>query len=603
MHCLPPYCNSPFPCGFVFRLFDDNIGYEDRPGECASVVAVVIIGSNKVKILFLAANPVDVVTRLRVEQEFSEIQKKIHLGPQGNQITLVSELAVTAGDLQAALLRHKPDIVHFSGHCSKTGEIVLEDKNGNSQVVSRKALSNLFGILKANIRVVLLNACYAIDQAQALTRTIDCAIGMNDEIEDRAALVFAAYFYQSLAFGCSVEEAFKLAQNQLEIESFEGADIPELLVRDGANPAEIRIGNPSHSLLGTESEAEAQSVEAAEDRASLTAISENDSKITASGVVMRGLAGEKAQGKPRRVTFFSWLFASIAIILTIDILRRFLGGDSGWPYITAIIMQLVFILFAIVALLLVGLSLLGLANPLTEKAARSISFNESPKAQRTAILTFIALVIAFGLWLSLPVFAHYYNERGVEFLSADPRDLSRARGSFQQAVRLNPSYAQAHYNLALVQEDSDPEKAMDEYRMAIRYDSLIYAAYNNLARLYLRRGQGNDYENALNLLNQAVDLSPQDENVQYSLNKNLGWANYGLKHYPMAETYLRRAISLRNNQGAAAHCLLAYVLKEQGKAGVGDECYDCVSLAPGEKDIEAKWVSDAQDCLMKGSGQ
>jgi hypothetical protein len=45
---------------------------------------------------------------------------------------------------------------------------------------------------------------------------------------------------------------------------------------------------------------------------------------------------------------------------------------------------------------------------------------------------------------------------------------------------------------------------------------------------------------------------------------------------------------------------LAYVLKEQGKAGVTDECFDCVSLAPGERDIEAAQVSDAQDYLLKG---
>jgi len=144
------------------------------------------------------------------------------------------------------------------------------------------------------------------------------------------------------------------------------------------------------------------------------------------------------------------------------------------------------------------------------------------------------------------------------------------------------------------------DEAIDEYRIAISYDSHIYPAYNNLARLYIRRGKDDDYESALNLLVKAGDFAPQDENVQYSLNKNLGWANYALKHYAMAEMYLRRAISLRSHQGAAAHCLLAYVLKEQGKAGVVDECYDCVSLAPGETDLEAKWVSDSQDCLIKG---
>jgi len=77
-----------------------------------------------------------------------------------------------------------------------------------------------------------------------------------------------------------------------------------------------------------------------------------------------------------------------------------------------------------------------------------------------------------------------------------------------------------------------------------------------------------------------------------------------LKHYSLAEMYLRRAISLQSKQGgAAAHCLLAYVLKAQGKAEAADECFDCVSLAPGEKDIEAKWLSDAQECLMKGGSK
>jgi hypothetical protein len=102
-------------------------------------------------------------------------------------------------------------------------------------------------------------------------------------------------------------------------------------------------------------------------------------------------------------------------------------------------------------------------------------------------------------------------------------------------------------------------------------------------------------------LNQALDISPQDEGVQYSLNKNLGWANWKLKNYASSEMYLRRAISLQDEEGgAAAHCLLVYVLKELGKAGVEDECFYCVTLAPGEKDVEEKWTSDAQDYLIKG---
>jgi tetratricopeptide (TPR) repeat protein len=560
-----------------------------------------------VKILFLAANPVDVVARLRIEQELREVREKIKAGTHGDQLELFAELAVRAGDLQAALLKYKPDIVHFSGHCSQAGGIVLEDENGFSKTVSRKALSDLFSILKGNIRVVVLNACYAKDQAEAITRTIDCAIGMNDAIEDKTALVFAAYFYQSLAFGCSVEKAFELARNQLEIENLSGVQIPELLVRDGADPSLIHIVKQSPPLVEHESEAAASrepSVALAEDLMWPTVISGNNSEGLASGPVLRGHAGEELQRKRRPAPFLAWLFASVAILLTTDVLQRFLGGDNGWPDLIALILEIVFIIFTTIAVLLICVSLLRPATPFVEKAANLGGFNRSPMAWKAVFVTGIFLVTAFGLWLSLPIFAHYYNEKGIKLQYRDQPDLSQARQSYQQSVRLKPGYAQAHYNLAIVQEDLQLEKAMEEYLLAIRYDSHIYPAYNNLARLYLRRGKDNDYENALNLLSQAINLSPQDENVQYSLNKNLGWANYALKHYALAEMYLHRAISLRNQQSAAAaHCLLAYVLKEQGKVEAADECYDCVSYAPGEKDVEAKWVSDAQDCLMKGGSK
>jgi tetratricopeptide (TPR) repeat protein len=557
-----------------------------------------------VKILFLAANPVDVVTRLRIDKELREISQKIRVSTHWHQLKLVSEWAVRAGDLQAALLQHEPDIVHFSGHCSQTSGIILEDEDGNRKIVSQKALCELFTILKKNIRVVVLNACYAKDQAQALTATIDFTIGMNAEIEDKDAIIFSAHFYQALAFGYSVKDSFDLAVNQLEIEGSSVAHVPELLVKAGANAAKSRIVAESH----TPKEAEDISGPARKQKIAVAdwvrppRIPGENSNITIGEPIMRGVAEEKQKEKHRSVAFSPLMFASIAISLTIDFLRRFLGSDGGWPDIAATILQPVLIALAIIAAILTGISLLLPANPLVEKAARLGIFNGPFKAQRAVILTILAMVGAFGLWLSLPLFARYYNERGIRFQYREQPDLSRARDSYQRAVRLNPSYAQGHYNLALVEEDFQPEKAIEEYLLAIRHNSYIYPAYNNLARVYLRRGKDKDYESALNLLNQARDLSPQDENVQYSLYKNLGWANYLLANYLRAEQDLRRAISLRKDK-AAAHCLLAYVLKEQGKAGVADECFDCVTLEPGEKDVEDKWVSDAQECLMKEDSQ
>jgi len=193
--------------------------------------------ADKIKILFLAANPVDSGYRLRLDEEIREIGKRIRVGDHRDSFELVSEFAVRASDLQEALLRHKPHVVHFSGHGSKTEGVVLEDNAGRMKLVNKVALARLFELLKDNIKVVLLNACYSRDQAQGLAETIDYTIGMNDTIGDRAAIVFAAFFYQSLAFGRTVTESFNLALNQLDLENIRGSGVPVLLVREGVDPS------------------------------------------------------------------------------------------------------------------------------------------------------------------------------------------------------------------------------------------------------------------------------------------------------------------------------------------------------------------------------
>jgi tetratricopeptide (TPR) repeat protein len=501
---------------------------------------------DNVKILFLAANPVNMVTPLRSDIEYREIKQKIQFGTHGEQLKLDEEFAIRTGDLPVILSKHQADIVHFSGHGSQNGELFLEDEAGKRKAVSIQALADLFRLHKGNICLVVLNACYASEQAKALSQIIDFTIGMSAAIDDRAAIIFASHFYLSLAFGCSVKEAFEQAINQLAIEGFDDASVPELHVREGVDASRFRLVQP---------------------------------RVTSFGI---------------------WFLVSLAILLTFDILRRFPGSDGGWWDKVTALAQPSFIVTTTVVVALLAVSLLRLVRPLAETTAPFTFFHEPRKNRRAVIFTASVLVMAFGLWMALPAFARYCNEKGIGLQYREPADLSSARDAYQLAVWLKPDYAQARYNLATLYEDLQPDKAIEEYLLAIRYDSRIYPAYNNLARLYLRRGETNDYESALTLLNQASDLAPQDDKTQYSLNKNLGWANYALRHYALAEIYLRRAIRLSKGQGAAAHCLLAYVLKEQGKAEVMDECYDCVSLAPGEADVEAKWLSDAQECLLKG---
>ncbi|MEW6606659.1 MAG: CHAT domain-containing protein [bacterium] len=190
-----------------------------------------------IKILFLAANPLD-TDRLRLDEEIRAIDEKLHQAEYRDMFEIKAHLAVCITDIQSLLLRHKPDIVHFSGHGSKSSEIIMEDDSGNSKPVTVSALSQLFSILKDNIRCVVLNACYSDKQAMAIAEHIECVVGMSKAIGDLAAISFSAAFYQGLGYGRDVKSAFDLGCSQINLENLGEQNIPRLLALRN-NPNEI----------------------------------------------------------------------------------------------------------------------------------------------------------------------------------------------------------------------------------------------------------------------------------------------------------------------------------------------------------------------------
>lgn len=209
---------------------------------------------NKVKTLFLAAYPD--ASPLTLDEEIRAITQKIRASEYRDTLNLVSAWAVRPDDLLQTFNEHKPHIVHFSGHGSPSGEIILVDEglvNGKRvpKPVSPAAIKALFQALKGNIQVVLLNACYSRIQAEAIREVIDCVIGMNSTIGDQAAMTFAASFYRALGFGSSVKEAFEQGKVALLLEGIPEADTPELLCRTGIDPSEVfLVGYRSDSYSG-----------------------------------------------------------------------------------------------------------------------------------------------------------------------------------------------------------------------------------------------------------------------------------------------------------------------------------------------------------------
>ena len=195
-----------------------------------------------IKILFLSSNP-EFTTPLKLDEEARLITQKIRASEYRDVLKLETLWAVRPDDLLQALNEHKPQIVHFSGHGSKTGEIVLMDNNRQVKPVSAEALKMLFTTLKDNIRVVVLNACYSERQAQAIAEVIDCVVGMSTSIGDEAAIIFAASFYRAIGFGRSIKEAFDQGKTAIMLEGIPEVNTPQLLTRTGVDPASVVLIN------------------------------------------------------------------------------------------------------------------------------------------------------------------------------------------------------------------------------------------------------------------------------------------------------------------------------------------------------------------------
>jgi hypothetical protein len=212
-------------------------------------------------ILFLAANPKG-TSPLRLEQEFREIGEELRRSRQDEQFKLDQRWAVRPRDVQQALLDVGPQIVHFSGHGQGTRLVlpahetvhrstatlerdialapdpvepvyaeglVFEDDQGEARLVSGSALAGLFALFTDDVECVLLNGCYSATQAQVIAQHVPYVIGMSDAISDAAAIEFAVGFYKALGAGRSIEFAYKLGCNAIQMHGIPEHLTPVLL--------------------------------------------------------------------------------------------------------------------------------------------------------------------------------------------------------------------------------------------------------------------------------------------------------------------------------------------------------------------------------------
>jgi hypothetical protein len=163
-------------------------------------------------ILYLTASPKDLDRKLpplRTDLEMKKVKERLQLSKTRGQYQIEFCPASEWDDLSQALADYDPQVVHFSGHGDSNGNLLLENAVGGVALTTPEGLASLFGLHRATITCVIVNACYSERLARAMSQHIDHVVGMRCQIGDEAAIEFSVGFYTGLFAGHPVPEAFK----------------------------------------------------------------------------------------------------------------------------------------------------------------------------------------------------------------------------------------------------------------------------------------------------------------------------------------------------------------------------------------------------------
>lgn len=201
----------------------------------------------KINVLFLASNPID-VQQLRLDEEARSIREMIRKTKFRDSVLFESRWAVQPIDVLQAINEINPTVVHFSGHGSDSDQIVFQDGEGKAKLISKEAIVQTMMASSDNIRLVFFNTCYSHNQARSVVEHVEAAIGMNTTIGDNAARFFSSQFYSAIGFGFSLGKAFEQAKALLMMEGIEEENTPELFIKKGLNADELIIVKPTELL-------------------------------------------------------------------------------------------------------------------------------------------------------------------------------------------------------------------------------------------------------------------------------------------------------------------------------------------------------------------
>lgn len=175
------------------------------------------IQKRRLSVLFIGAER---GTWLDLQGQLKSTKAAIRKGTFGSACHFTGLFNLTIDRIVMEINSRKPDVLHLSGK-QDGGQILFHDRFGNLVPVSADRLAGLLLDLEWRPRLIVLDTCFSLRQARLLARKVDLAIGVQDGIAEPIAIDFFAMFYNSLANGASVRQAFQVATG-LELAKLEG---------------------------------------------------------------------------------------------------------------------------------------------------------------------------------------------------------------------------------------------------------------------------------------------------------------------------------------------------------------------------------------------
>lgn len=196
------------------------------------------------KVLFLGADPTG--GTFAIDVEFAQVQAELRACGRG-AFQIEFDLDVQPNELQRLLNQYSPELLHFSGHVTEEGALTLVDRQDRRHFVPPTLVKEILSLASRPIRCLVLNACNGERLAAVLTEVAEVIVAMKGAVTVRSAQTFSTRFYEGLAGGRTVRDAFNQGLVEAKLAGY-GTEIDAELVEQRPGLADaMTFSDGAHS--------------------------------------------------------------------------------------------------------------------------------------------------------------------------------------------------------------------------------------------------------------------------------------------------------------------------------------------------------------------